>query len=169
MKPTVIQISRSSAIKFDKNFSEYDKDNMCWISIHEPIDSDGEETAHISNDILDTVPNLKMRFWDLDKIEKHYFVGKGYETLHPPTKEDAIQLVDFLLEHKGKDVVANCFAGKSRSGAVAQFCKDFLGYDWPASFQQYAIPNHLLYSMMRDYYLEKNAEPIKIIDKRRIL
>ena len=128
-----------------------------WISIMEP------NQPHIENEFLDKCPNLKIKFWDTTKIVK-IFGTEDYA--YPPTKEDAKQIVDFLIIHKDRHVIVNCAAGISRSGAVAQFCSDFLGHEWMENFKVRAYPNSLLYRMMMDYYLSFNPPPTKIVDKR---
>jgi predicted protein tyrosine phosphatase len=155
---TVANIMRVHAKEWRAEF------NGVWISIGEP------EECHIQNKILDARPNLKLKFWDVVKPipligSKKY--EKYGEYAMPPTEEDAKKIVDFLLEHKDKAVVVNCRAGVSRSGAVAQFCEEFLEYHWLPEFKENAMPNTLLYSMMKDYFLSFNAKPIKFVDKRR--
>ena len=73
--------------------------------------------------------------------------------MYPPTEWDAKAIVDFLLKHADKNVIVNCAAGISRSGAVAQFCEECLGYEWDEQDKRRAMPNYLLFKMMRDYYI----------------
>jgi hypothetical protein len=152
---TVNNIPRIEAINWK---TPIDPDKYIWISIQEP------EQPHIHNQILDHLPNLKIRFWDLTAPVQG--IGLG-EYFYPPTEYDAKEIVDFLLAHQGKNVISNCKAGKCRSGAVSQFCVDYLGYEWHVDGYKRAVPNHLLYNMMAEYY----GEPKKTIinDKRRKL
>jgi len=121
-------------------------EKLVWISISEP----GEPDTIVTNLFLEKCPTLKLSLWDLkESIE---FNG---EVIHPPSKEDAITIVDFLVQHTDKHVFVNCAAGVSRSGAVARFCQDFLGYRWPDFYKAVAIPNSVLYRLMVEYYQEK--------------
>ena len=136
---TVINIPRFAA----KNLSIKPK-NCIWISISEPKDL----STVISNNSLDELPKLHLSFWDLTQVIEH-----DGEMLYPPSPTVAKAIVDFLLSHRGKNVIVNCAAGVSRSGAVAQFCADFLGYGWMEEGKRCACPNPVLYGLMRDYYL----------------
>ena len=111
-------------------------DKWCWISIGEPEAS----FTHIFNPILDSLPNLKISFWDLSSPLE------GYEM---PTEEDCRAIVEFILENKGKRVIVNCAAGISRSGAVARFCEECLGYEWFGEGKGCAIPNIHMFLLMR--------------------
>ena len=115
-----------------------------WISISEPND----QKSVIDNEILGKLPTLRLSFWDLTESVKH-----DGETIHPPDENIAKEIVDFLLSHKDMNVIVNCAAGISRSGAVAQFCEDFLGYEWLEMGKKNALPNSVLYKLMRDYFL----------------
>jgi len=121
-------------------------DKCAWISIGEPE----PQFVRTTNLILDSKPNLKLEFWDLDKP-----IEMGDETLNPPSDEDAKQIVDFIVANKGKNIVVNCAAGVSRSGAVCRFCEDILGYEWLSFGKKLAIPNAALYSKMLRYYLRE--------------
>jgi predicted protein tyrosine phosphatase len=120
--------------------------DWAWISIEEP---DTPETRVI-HEYLDQVPNLKMSFWDVTSPYQY-----GGETYEPLCVEQAEQLVDFLVENKEKNIVVNCRAGVSRSGAIAQFCQDFLGHKWLPKYKMMAVPNSKVYRYMVDYYQRK--------------
>lgn len=133
-----------------KHYSSWiDAEDSIWISIGEPDVPD----SRISNEILNKIPKLHLDFWDITKEIQH-----GGETLLPPSEEDAKTIVDFILLHKGKNVLVNCAAGVSRSGAVAQFCADFLKYNWLEEGKSKSCPNHFLYGLMRDYFLSLSYE-----------
>lgn len=133
-----------------------------WISITEP------DLEHSTNPVLDKLPTLKLKFWDItNPVCLLSLDGKSEGYGYPPSEHDAKAIVDFLLQNSNKHVIVNCKAGKSRSGAVAQFCHDMLGMRWPDEWQRRATPNSVLYRLMVDYYLLKNPPPTKIIDKRR--
>ncbi len=139
----VINIPRRAAVKWEDVSSQFEFTDIAWISISEPK----EQNTIVSNPILDSKPNLKLAFWDLNKIVDY----KG-EILHPPNKYDAKKIVDFILANPNKDIVVNCAAGVSRSGAVAQFCADILGYEWLEFGRKNAAPNSILYRLMVNYY-----------------
>jgi predicted protein tyrosine phosphatase len=122
--------------------------NSIWISIGEP-----EKTfQRVSNPFLEQSPFLKIEFWDVTKVFDY-----GGEIFTPPTDEDAQKIVDFILDNPGKDIIVNCAAGISRSGAVCQFCEDVLMYKWHEPFKKRAVPNILLYSKMLKYYRKING------------
>ena len=132
----VSNLSRAEAQK-------YKETSKCvWISFQEPTNE------HISNNILDCCPKLKLKFWDL---KKPLPTDDGKSFHYPPSKEDAQQIVDFLLTHRGADVICNCAAGVSRSGAISLFCQNILGYEWEYG-EQRADPNMYLYNLMVECY-----------------
>jgi len=150
--PKVINLPRIYAQNWStqKDYSSWiDDQESIWISIGEP----DIHNSRISNKILDQIPKLHLDFWDLTQAIQH-----GGETLFPPNESDAKKIVDFLLLHRGKNVIVNCAAGISRSGAVAQFCADFLKYDWLEQGKKNACPNHVLYNLMRGYFLSLEFE-----------
>ena len=117
---TVYNISRAAAQAYDGPL-----DNIVWISIQEP------ENNHI-NSKLNAVPHLKLKFHDVTRTTGYinFLTGEEEFVRNPPTTEDAKKIVEFLLEHQGKDVVGNCLMGVSRSGSISKFCVDHLGYTW---------------------------------------
>ena len=118
-----------------------------WISIGEP-----EGTfRRVSNPVLDKEPNLKLEFWDLtDTLD---YLG---EVLEPPSGGDARMIVDFIIANKDRNILVNCAAGVSRSGAVCQFCEDVMGYEWLVEGKNLATPNTTLYIKMVNYYNSLN-------------
>lgn len=140
----VINIPRIAAEKFS-----FLPKNAIWISIGEP-----EKTfIRINNEFLDQIPNLKIELWDLD--EPCEFED---EILLPPSREEAQKIVNFILEHKDKNVLVNCAAGVSRSGAVARFCEECLGYEWLEDGKRCALPNYTLFKRMRECYELKTSQ-----------
>ena len=125
---------------------EENAENAVWISISEPDDI----CSVISNPILDKCPSLKLSFWDLS--EDIEYEGK---IIGPPKLPKIAKMVNFLVKHQGKNVIVNCAAGVSRSGAVARFCEDELGYIWPKFFQNLSCPNVRIYRDMVNFYQEK--------------
>lgn len=120
------------------------KKNLAWISISE------EGVPATTNEFLDTVPNLKLEFWDL--TEEIEFDGR---MIGPPSDEMIGRILDFLSENSEKNILVNCAGGISRSGAVAQFCADFLGHEWPQSCKNLSLPNRYIYRRMVELYQER--------------
>ena len=141
MTPSVTNIPRIAAEEFKIEL----KNPTIWISISEP----GEGDTIASNPILDKLPKLKIPLWDLTK-EVEYQV----KIIGPPTHKDARRIVDFILSYPEHHVIVNCAAGISRSGAVAQFCQDFLGCRWNEYTKRMAVPNSVLYRRMAEYWFE---------------
>jgi len=143
-KPKVLNVPR----KFVSSNQANGHRDIVWISIFEPVNCDQDALLAISP--LKCFPRLFVSFWDV--IKPIPAIGGEMDAIQPPSHSDAKKIVDFLLEHKGKDVIVNCTAGISRSGAVAQFCEDQLGYDWRYEGKRKAHPNSLLYKLMVDYF-----------------
>src|SRR6478736_1976393 len=107
--------------------------NTAWISIGDP----GFPGSIFAQSTLDKLPNLKLSFEDLMEVVPLFGLG---EYAYPPNKNDARQLVDFILLHRGKDFLVNCNIGERRSGAVCQFLQDCLGYEWDVDRKKVARP-----------------------------
>ena len=116
-------------------------DDFVWICISEP----GREIAGNIN-----VVSLKIEFYDL---------VEDIDGFNAPTIDDAIKIVDFIEKHKGRNILVNCAAGISRSGAVCKFLEDYCGYEWEKFGKENSIPNKLLYSLLEEVYeLEKSLK-----------
>lgn len=144
--PQCLNISRESARSF--LFNDFGKD-CAWISIGEPETPESE----IVNNVLDSLPRLKISFWDCAEV-----VEVEGDLYLPPSEKDAAQIVNFVLQNRGKNFLINCAAGKSRSGAVCAFLEKHLGYEWleegkTRTFKKVG-PNKLLLKMMEDYYYQ---------------
>lgn len=145
----VINISRIDAQNFEKNIDTkyiwFSIENSVWISISEP----GDEDSVVKKSVLDSCNNLKLAFWDLESIVFYSDPKtKVQETLHPPSFYDAEQIYLFLLRNKNKNIIVNCAAGVSRSGAIARFCSEYLGYEWVEENKKYAMPNNQLFTSL---------------------
>lgn len=122
------------------------KAGVAWISIGEPEKS----FRHIQNEILDKCSKLKISFHDLcEPLESEE------KELFPPTRRIAHKIVRFILDNKDKNIVVNCAAGVSRSGAVCKFLEDVLGYKWIEFGKELALPNMLLYDLLVEAYNER--------------
>ncbi len=79
---------------------------------------------------------LTVRFSDVTKdCEKHGLI------FHTITDEIALKILDFINTHEGKDVLVNCAAGVSRSGAIALYLNLFHGYELKPAFWSLSNPN----------------------------
>jgi protein-tyrosine phosphatase len=135
--PTCQNINRYRAEKWHENLSP---ENWAWISIGEPEIPD----SVISNHILDKLPNLKISFWDTTEIVHDVF-GDAY---FPPSQQDAAKIFQFIKENRNKNLIINCKAGKSRSGAICKFLEENLDYEW-VSGKDRARPNVLLHKLLK--------------------
>lgn len=123
------------------------KTGVAWISIGEPEKS----FQHIQNETLDKCPKLKISFHDLKEATE----DDKKNNLFPPTRKIAHKIVRFILDNEDKNIVVNCAAGISRSGAVCKFLEDVLGYKWIEFGKVLALPNMLLYDLLVEAYNEK--------------
>jgi protein-tyrosine phosphatase len=73
------------------------------------------------------------------------------------TKQDAEYIVEDLKFAKNNDidVVVHCLAGISRSGAVAQFAVDYIGF---TSIDTPRVPNSQVYQMLVEAYTGESIE-----------
>jgi protein-tyrosine phosphatase len=70
------------------------------------------------------------------------------------TKEDAEHIVEYLKFSKTHNIV-HCFGGISRSGAVAQFAVDYLGF---TNIDTPRIPNSHVYQMLVEAHTGESIE-----------
>ncbi len=139
--PTCQNINRYRAEVWHENLSP---ENNAWISIGEPEIPD----SIICNRILDNLPYLKLWFWDVTETVQDEF-GDSY---FPPNEKDAVQIVRFILQNRGKNFIVNCKAGISRSGAICKFLEETLDYDW-ISGKDRARPNSLLLELLKQEFV----------------
>jgi len=143
--PKTANLLRAAAQEFIGG-KDWKKKDVAWVSIGEPDD----KSSIVVNNWLDGVPNLKIQFWDLTEAVP---LLDGYGTyLYPPTEKDAATIVDFLMKNKGRNILVNCAAGVSRSGAVCAFLEKHMGYEWLEYFKESARPNKFLLRMMEEYF-----------------
>jgi predicted protein tyrosine phosphatase len=139
-------IATNKKFPFVANMGFYDVEdfevvleNTIWVSINDP----GYYLAKISPFLLET-PKIQVNFQDLIENEE--------EGDKAPTLEDAKKIVDFIISYKGSNVLVNCVAGISRSGAVAKFCEEIFGYHWIRFSKENSNPNPTLFNLMKKYY-----------------
>jgi protein-tyrosine phosphatase len=144
-KNKVINVNRRVARNWGSGMDVVESmvSNPIWISISEP---DMPETI-VSNSILEQSPHLKISFWDLTEQLQH----QG-EMLQPPSENHASEIVSFIFNNPDRDILINCAAGISRSGAICRYCEDVLGYKWVEYRKIHAVPNSKLYRMLVDHH-----------------
>lgn len=153
----------------ENNIEIFNTDENVWISIQEP----GNE--HSTNIHLDRLPVLKLKFWDIDA--PGWFLNKdGSQTeyVNPVDDETLDTLYQFLIEHQNKNVITNCRMGISRSGAISQFCSEYLGHQWHTESEDRAMPNDYVYQNLVKRWRRDNNSSLfssegkyKVIDKRK--
>lgn len=143
-----LNIPRRTAFEFigDENFS---RENLAWLSIGEPFCAE----SFVYNKYLEGSPHLRIAFWDTcEPVE-----GLWGEIFEPPTKEQAAEIVDFLEKNRGRNILVNCAAGISRSGAVCAFLEKHFGYEWMEAGKRRTYkkhgPNLKLLELMENYCL----------------
>jgi len=106
------------------------------ISITDPTGSDAVLFEEAWGDIL------RVRFHDVDS---EYRGESGY---HSITEEQADAIIAWLREHEDefKKIVVHCWAGISRSAAVAKFIAEVYDLQFPESYSLY---NRFVYSTLR--------------------
>ena len=103
----------------DSNVSEFK--NSFFISIN--------NTFEDLKPPLTNKENVKVLFFDdvLQDEEAYLFDLKKYQTVKAFNKEQAKELLQFIIENKDKkNCYIHCNAGISRSGAVGIFINDFV-------------------------------------------
>lgn len=91
---------------------------------------------HLSLSFVDTFERAKTMAWpDEMTIAEHLEACAGIEGDRAPVLSDAIKIIDFATRHHESseelDLVVHCFAGKSRSAAVAKWVNEALGVPIP--------------------------------------
>lgn len=124
--------------------TELNPETDIWISIGEP---ELPESV-INNPVLNKIPSLHIQFWDVEINTFGVFNEK-----YPVASDEEIKTIfEFISKHKDKNILVNCAAGISRSGAIAAFCSDILGYNWIGVGLERAVPNKYIYNKLIKYY-----------------
>ena len=124
-----------------------------WIFIGEPIDGlvTSPDSEFRFNYDIQRLPKLEIRFWDITKPKATHILIDGEfkeETIYPINAEQSKELYTFLKANKDKNIIVSCYAGKCRSGAVAQFAHEYFGYEWIESFKGRSSPNDYVYDQL---------------------
>jgi len=127
--------------------------NICdFISISDTNPEAAEMRELWLDNKIDSNAAIFLRFQDIDDLSSGF------------NEHKAKRVIDFLQESyvKRKDVVVHCFAGISRSGAVAKFANEYwgLGDQYLEDYRGHNI--HIYYTLLeaanvptqRQYYAE---------------
>ena len=79
---------------------------------------------------------LTVKFSDI--TAKQTIHGRTYS---PISQETALKILNFINLNKDKNIIINCTAGISRSGAVALYLHLFHGYELKPNFWKLSMPN----------------------------
>ena len=131
--------------------------NICdFISISDTNSEAAEMRELWLDNKIDNNAAIFLRFQDIDNPSSGFHEGK------------AKRVVNFLQESyvKRKDVIVHCFAGISRSGAVAKFANEYwgLGDEYLETYKGHNI--HIYYTLLeaaevptqRQYYADLEKE-----------
>jgi protein tyrosine phosphatase len=160
------KITTLSQSEFDKTMQQYDLSDknveqqlsvalisiVCSPNINAGfmVEKHGEGDKHYFNENHSNVLNL-----DFDDVEKDVTLKDGL-TYKSFSAQDAAKVIEFIEKNENKDFIIHCHAGISRSGAIAQFMRDY--YPWVDreyfdTFVRYQIlPNSKVFSELKKSY-----------------
>lgn len=98
---------------------------------------------------------VRVQFWDIDQSFKD-----GETTYEPMSKEDAKKILDFIekLPPEVDTIVVHCFAGASRSAAIAKFLMERV-YDMPEEATRVSQAyNRYVYTRLLDEWWKRKEE-----------
>lgn len=116
------------------------------------LEKHGEIYEHYFGKNHLNVFNIKFDDLEEDLIHK----GRLYKTI---TKEQAEELINFMMNNENKDFYIHCHAGISRSGAVGLFIRDY--FDWvdktyfDTNIMKRIQPNAKVYNELKKAYEKK--------------
>jgi len=105
-------------------------DDCALISISDSTTENNEMKVHIELETSNQ-SHICLSFQDVDHHD-----GTGM------SNRQAKKLFDFIKENEGKDFIVHCFAGVSRSAAVAKFINDY--YD----ANDHVLENYKIYNKL---------------------
>lgn len=115
---------------FKGNLSNFDPGTSALISISDNIDEQ-REMEYLIEEYQSDTPWIALSFQDVDHRD-----GTGI------SNRQAHKLSQFIQDHEGCSFYVHCFAGVSRSAAVAKFINDY--YD----IQDPTLENYRIYNKM---------------------
>jgi len=100
---------------------------------------------------------LELRFADVRAVTQHKDVY-----LNPMSVHQSHQIIDFIQKWEGFDMVVNCAAGISRSGAIALFLHTNFGYNLKPNFWKMSEPNPFCYgTLVVEYFKLKVSSQMR--------
>lgn len=133
--------------------------NMALISVYEVAEEEKNmKTAIEKGDVAEVdlskwAHSVRVQFWDIDRA----FEEDGISYL-PMSREDACRILDMIetLPVEIDTIVVHCFAGVSRSAAIAKFLMDHV-YNMPEESKRVSQAyNRYVYStLLNEWYDRK--------------
>jgi predicted protein tyrosine phosphatase len=117
------------------------------------VEKHGDGDKHYFNENHSNVLNL-----DFDDVEKDVTLkdGSTYKSFSP---QDAAKVIEFIEKNENKDFIIHCHAGISRSGAIAQFMRDY--YPWVDKYyfdtfvRHRILPNARVFSELKNFHRQR--------------
>jgi len=91
---------------------------------------------------------LRLEFDDITEPEEPYVLFSEQQA------RDIIEFVEFCSDEKLEGILVHCFAGISRSAAVAKWISDKYDLSFPKDYDQY---NKHVYQVLREEHLLKGC------------
>jgi protein-tyrosine phosphatase len=135
-----INLSREAALDIERA-----PEDTVFISINDEYEEDVSLQFH-------NVPILYLKFADL---RGGYAVQHKEKWYHPIQPEDTMKILSFIEEYKDKNIIVNCSAGISRSGAISIFIHLFYGHALKKDFWVFSRPNEYILGALINNHLNK--------------
>lgn len=78
----------------------------------------------------------------------------------PASPESIKEIYNFIVANIGKDVIVQCAAGVSRSGAVAIFLNQYFDYELKDHFWLTSEPNAFIFGALAIEYLKRESSEL---------
>lgn len=102
---------------------------------------------------------LNLNFDDVEEYTEHTWKGRTYK-IYPISEDQAKEILRFGENHKNYNLLIHCYAGKSRSAAIAQGLLDVFPETWQLSEESNPLltPNMNVLILLHRYGLWKGYE-----------
>ena len=118
--------------EFKRQLHTYDKHCCALISI-----SDNRHELEEMVELLKSHNHIAVSFQDVDHRDGTHI-----------SNTQAKKISQFIMDNEGCDFIVHCFAGISRSAAVAKFINEYYGLEDPV-LENYKIYNRLVYGRLQ--------------------
>jgi predicted protein tyrosine phosphatase len=136
-----------------KNICAKEAEDILELDPYTCLISIGEEYGDFWDLKVNNNRVLKLRFSDVRAVTRH---PKDDRWLKPMSRDQAVEIVNFVTEWQGFDFIVNCAAGVSRSGAIALFIHLFYDdYKLRDNFWLTSEPNPFILGMLTIEKLRK--------------